>query len=134
MLRTKTRLLGYLAATICVSVMACAQGARELPADYRSVDSSGGPPSQKFSQEDLDRSCDWIASERARLDEAVQKAEAVIKGDRRYNQTVGYFAALFILPVVAVDTNDEQVEVINASKARIDELRELALLKQCERG
>ena len=118
------------AAAVLFGVCAgCAQSAATLPPDYRSVDAVQQIDERAFSQEDLALSCDEVRSERSSLKERVASAKAVIAGDRTQNQVAGYFAALFLAPIIFVDTNEEQVAIIEKSEARLDQLRELETLR-----
>jgi len=109
---------------------ACTQPAQPLPPDYGSIRGAELKETD-FSTADLALSCDAIANERAREATRVEQAEAVIKSDRTGNQIAGYFGALFLLPLVAVETNEAQVALIDESKRRIDTLRTLTLYRRC---
>ena len=116
--------------TALVLVSACARSAAPLPKDYGSVNAEV-PKASEFTAEDQALSCTQIAAEIIRLEGQNRRAEAVIKGDRSQNQTAGYLAALFLVPIVAVDTNEEQVALLNQNQRRQDDLRRLKRAKAC---
>lgn len=117
-----------LAASVLLS--ACARSAAPLPQDYGSV-TAPKPQSSEFSAQDQALTCPQVAAEIIRLEGQNRRAEAVIKSDRTQNQTAGYFAALFLVPIVAVDTNEEQVALLNQNQRRQDDLRRLKRAKAC---
>ena len=114
-----------------VTVAGCTQPAPPLPQDYTSVSSTATLDASRFEDVDLALTCAQIADARQTEQRRVEQAEAIILADRGQNQAAGYFGALFLLPLVAVDTNDEQVALVKASKARVDELRLLGQFRDC---
>ncbi len=120
-----------LALGLLVVLGACARPAPDLPPDYASVNAPNQLEARDFSTADLAKSCTEIAAERAELEKLNRLAQAEIQGDRTQNQVAGYFAALFILPVVAVDTNEKQVALLDRNQVRIDNLRRLSHFKDC---
>lgn len=117
-----------LAALMLVS--ACARSAAPLPEDYGSVNAPK-PQTSEFPTNDQALSCTEVAAEIIKLEGQNRRAEEVIKSDRTQNQTAGYFAALFLVPIVAVDTNEEQVALLNKNQRRQDDLRRLKRAKAC---
>ncbi|MEM1298949.1 MAG: hypothetical protein AAGH68_06665 [Pseudomonadota bacterium] len=110
---------------------ACARPAGTLPPDYGSVNAAQQLDAAQFSQSDQAMTCGEISEERARIAETNRQAEAVIASDRTQNQVAGYFAALFLVPIVAVDSNEEQVALLNRNQARQDQLIRLSRLRGC---
>ncbi len=116
---------------LAAALTACARSAPDLPTDFGSVNATKRLQASDFTKVDLAKSCADIAQEREDLDRRNHLAEAEIKADRTQNQVAGYFAALFILPVVAVDTNEKQVALLDSNQARIDQLLRLSRFKEC---
>lgn len=76
-------------------------------------------------------SCGRIKNRLGELTEAVSKAEAAIAANRPRNQIAGFFAALFILPIVATEMNDDERGIVAHAQTELDLLRYSAQIKRC---
>ena len=119
-----------LAIALLLVAAACTRGAAPLPADRSSINARPAVASD-FSQADLALTCEQIETERSTLSERAAEAEKVVLADRQRNQIAGYFAALFILPIVAVDTHQERLSLITMTQMRLDTLRDLSRYRSC---
>ena len=57
--------------------------------------------------------------------------DSVIESNRGRNQAAGYFAALFIVPIVAVDNNSNEKAQLDTIQNQLDELRAVGNRKFC---
>lgn len=115
-----------------ITAAGCFRPVPDLPPDYGSVNSRLKLSEKDFSESDLAMTCPEIEEEVASLSRLNRLAEAEIESDRTQNQVAGYFAALFVLPIAAVDTNEKQVDLLNANQERLDALVKLKRFKSCD--
>lgn len=115
---------------LLILAAACTRSAAPLPADRSSV-TARPYTAAEFTKQDLALTCEEVAAEQSALATQAQKAEQIILADRQRNQVAGYFAALFILPIVAVDTHEERQALLTDIQLREDKLRGLSRLKSC---
>ena len=76
-------------------------------------------------------SCDDIAAEWRKTTDAMHTANGMIEANRTRNQIAGYFAALYLVPVVFTVNNDKEKDEIATLYERHDMLIKLAALRHC---
>lgn len=110
---------------------ACASSAPPLPVDTTAVNRQRDLTEADFTPEALALSCGQIAEEQAQLRDAMAKANQAIADNRTRNQVAGYFAALLIVPIVAVKGNVAERDSIAKAQERRDQLVQLTRFKSC---
>src|SRR5689334_16583498 len=83
-----------------IGLAGCATSAPTLPPDTTSINRSRSLAVEDFTPQARAMSCTDIALERQKISNAMKTANAVIEGNRTRNQIAGYFAALYIVPIV----------------------------------
>lgn len=66
--------------------------------------------------------CSQIFKKMRDMAEQDKKLERAIHANRKNNQVAGYFGGLFILPLIAVETNDAEKNKLDLNQKRRDEL------------
>ena len=108
-----------------VAVLAgCARAAPELPDAKRLEEMSH---SSSYASTD----CPVILKKIAGLESDKRQLESIIEGNRGRNQTAGYFAGLFVVPIVAVENNSNEKTQLDAIQTQLDELRAVGNKKHC---
>jgi hypothetical protein len=116
---------------LSVLLMGCAASAPPLPPDATSVNRVQSLALSSFTKEDAALSCDQIVAERQQIDLALVQNNEQIEGNRTRNQVAGYFGALFVIPLVAIDNNGAEKDEITQFYARRDILVKLGTVKGC---
>ena len=112
-------------------VGACSTSAPPLPVDTTSVNRSYQLSSADFSQNDLIKSCENIRYEQVYISRRIQADRDVIQGNRQQNETAGYLGAMFIVPLIATNSNSDEKADIEQLQKRSDVLLELSSYKRC---
>lgn len=127
---SENKLLGPMV-MLSVLLMGCAASAPPLPLDATSVNRVQSLALSSFTKEDAALSCDQIVAERQQIDVALAQNNEQIEGNRTRNQVAGYFGALFVIPLVAIDNNGAEKDEITRFYARRDILVKLGTVKGC---
>lgn len=102
----------------------CASPPPVIPASQSLKELYAGSEVKNFS-------CGQIWDRQRDLTDAIAEAEATIAADRHRNQVAGYFAALFILPIVATEMNEGERDIVADAQTELDLLRYAAQAKGC---
>lgn len=125
-----TKLL--LLVTVIGFIGGCATNARNLPADYSSIDAKKRLNVDDFDAAVVKLTCSQINDELKILESDYALQEQDIKGKRVQNQAGFYIGAVFFLPALLVTDNSteakEKIENINKAK---DQLYKLLVFKKC---
>ena len=122
----------FTAALTLLLLFGCARSAPDLPASRVNKSDAEIINSLNINESDLSKACIELDTELAKVNEAIEDNELVIKGDRKKNQIVGYLGALFIFPAIAAENNDEAKENLETLQARKDQLYYLKSRKTCK--
>jgi len=119
-LKSKLRVFLFLAAGL---VSACARSSPELPPDLSDVtDADKAALVSQISPKIQNMDCSQIFKKMRDMAEQDKKLERAIHANRKNNQVAGYFGGLFILPLIAVETNDAEKNKLDLNQKRRDEL------------
>lgn len=122
---------------LSVAISGCATKSDTTKSDTHKSDTTVSAPAPtkpnaaELAVADQTLACTGLAAETIRLEGQNRRAEEVIKSNRTRNQTAEYFAAQFLVPIAAVDTNEEQVALLSKNQRRQDNLRRLQRTKAC---
>ena len=121
--------------SIAFLVAGCASEAPSLPPDTTSVSRSRDLTLDDFTPEARAMSCDQIADERHKINDAMRDANGAVDANRTHNQIlVGFsaFGGLVFAPLLlATENNDAEKNDITKLYERQDTLIKLAALKRC---
>lgn len=130
---SRNKRLGLLGlATLLVT--GCAAPAPSLPTDTTSVNRTQSITLDAFSADDAAFSCEKIEMERQVIDQQMKAANGEIEGNRKPNQVAGYLGGLFIVPLVATESNQAEKDQITKLYTRKDTLIKLSAAKSCKQG
>lgn len=110
---------------------ACSTDAPFLPADTTSLNRAHSVTIADFPPSDRTLTCAEIAKQQRQISEEMEADTTAIADNRTRNQVAGYFSALFILPVFATVSNEDERNDIGRLYGRRDTLLKLAELKGC---
>lgn len=126
------RIVASFAALAALSLLfGCARSAPDLPVSRIGKSDAEVQKLLNINAADLAMECPALDAALAKVNEAIDDNELVIKGDRTKNQIVGYLGALFILPVIGTENNDEAKENLEKLQVRKDQLYYLKSRKAC---
>ena len=109
---------------VAIILAGCARAAPDLPDAKRLDDMSR---SSIYANSD----CPQILQKISDLESEKRQMEFIIHSNRGRNQAAGYFAGLFIVPIVAVDNNSSEKAQLDDIQVRLDELRAVGNNKIC---
>ncbi|MBO6825909.1 MAG: hypothetical protein JJ879_06890 [Sneathiella sp.] len=109
----------------------CAGSAAPLPPSISENSPQQVEASLGITSEDKQLSCQELTSQENQLREAVEVNKSVIAGERTRNQVAGYFGALFLIPLVAVENNSDAKENLLRLQTRLDQIQYLQKLNTC---
>lgn len=109
---------------VVIILAGCARAAPDLPDAKRLDDMSR---SSVYANSD----CPQILQKISDLESEKRQMESIIHSNRGRNQAAGYFAGLFIVPIVAVDNNSSEKAQLDDIQVRLDELRTVGNKKFC---
>lgn len=112
----------------------CAGSAPPLPTDTTSANAVAHATLADFSPSDAALSCAQIQSEGTAIEDRMRADNGKIEGNRTRNQIAGYFGALYLVPLVAMEPNDPEKKELVALYARRDVLIKLTTVKACRTG
>jgi len=115
---------------LAIAVGGCTRSAPDLPPDYGSVNASRQTLAS-FPAHMRNLNCAQIASREADLEARNQKAEEIIKSNRTRNQVAGYLGALYLVPVVAIENDEDQKALLDKNQREVDQLKQLQRVKRC---
>ena len=107
-----------------VILSGCARAAPELP-DANRLNAIS--QSSAYATSD----CPQILQITSELEADKRHMESIIESNRGRNQAAGYFSALFIVPIVAVENNSNEKNQLDAIQNQLDELRAVGNNKFC---
>lgn len=116
---------------LAVTLSACARPAPQLPPDYGSVNTDAKLTADQFSSEDLRLSCTEIVEAQESLTDEAGRMTGVISDSKGYNETIGILGALFIVPALAADQNEDEKRRLDEIQKRWDTLVALKRFKTC---
>jgi hypothetical protein len=123
---------GVAIAALALVLAGCARSAPDLPPDVGSVKPSETLSADRFSEAELALGCAAIDDEQRHLVREASKLTGVIEDNRAHNQAVGYFGGLFLVPLVAARTNEDEKAQLDRMQAHWDTLELLKRYKSCE--
>jgi hypothetical protein len=85
----------------------------------------------EFSPADAALDCNAIQAEQTANIAKIAQDNLAIQSNRQQNEVAGYMAALFVLPIVATESNSDEKNDIAALQQRQDVLRKLVAVKKC---
>ena len=109
---------------ITIILNGCARAAPELP-DAQRLDAMSRSSTYANSN------CPQILQKISDLESEKRQMEYIIQSNRGRNQAAGYFAGLFIVPIVAVDNNSIEKARLDEIQIQLDELRAVGNIKFC---
>ena len=117
--------------TAVVMLAACTRSAPDLPPDYGSVRPANPLTIEDFPAYMQALDCGQTDARQVELTELNNRATDVIESNRNRNQVAVYFAALFLVPIIAVDSDEEQKAMLDRNQAELDHLAQLRRVKDC---
>lgn len=118
---SKSFLIGVAAVALA---SACARSAPDLPPQASAASVVLSPVEARFSCDQIDGAITALQAERDQL-------TSVIQGNRQRNQTAGYLGALFIVPLVATESNDAEKKRLDEIQAETDRLYAVRRARSC---
>lgn len=109
----------------------CARYAPDLPPDTSTVSVEDAAEQLKITEKDRNLSCEQIADEKQAIAKNRSINEENIRKNRTQNQVAGYFGALFLIPLIAVNHDSTAKEILDALQFRGDQLDFLSRQKNC---
>lgn len=128
MLRPRLHSFAFVATVMLLS--ACANSTKPAQDDTASV-AAAIDAITRAPREDQALSCPEVAAEIIRLEGLNRRAETALQGGRTQDQTARSLAALFPVPLAAVDTNAKQTALLARTQQRQEDLRQLKRAKAC---
>ena len=129
-----SRLTEAAAVVVACVLGGCAGSAPALPPDTTSANAATHATLADFSPSDAALSCAQIQSEGAGIEDRMHADNGKIEGNRTRNQIAGYFGALYLVPLVAMEGNDPEKKDLMTLYARRDVLIKLNTVKACRSG
>ncbi len=109
----------------------CAGSAAPLPKDRATSTKAEIEAQLGITPTDRQMTCGQIAKERTDIAQSTAALEQKIQGNRSRNQVAGYFAYLFLVPVVAIENDTEAKEELSRLQMRRDQLNYLKAEANC---
>lgn len=109
----------------------CVAPAPALPPDTTSENAASHAKLEDFSPADAAMSCSEIAAEGVSIESKMQADTGKVEANRTRNQIAGYFAALYLVPIVATEANSQEKKDIAKLYERRDVLIKLSVVKSC---
>jgi hypothetical protein len=121
------------ASSCCAALIlcGCVASAPALPPDTTSANAASHAKLADFSPADAAMSCADIAAEGASIESRMAADTGKVEANRTRNQIAGYFAALYLVPIVATDSNSQEKKDIAKLYERRDILIKLSVVKSC---
>jgi hypothetical protein len=121
------------ASSCCAALIlsGCVASAPALPPDTTSANAATHAKLEDFSSADAALTCADINAEGASIESRMQADTGKVEGNRTRNQIAGYFGALYLVPLLAMEPNDPEKKDIAKLYARRDILIKLSVVKSC---
>ena len=120
-----------LALIATATLTGCSRSAPSLPA---SDGTTGVVPKHQILETERLEKCKMMDSRLLKIDREVASVESQIKAKRGQNQVAGYFGALFLVPLLAVDDQSEEKVHLDHLQFERDEIYQKKRQLTCPGG